>query len=344
MYNAEENQPIDVTIIIPCRNEEGLIPRCLNSLINNDYPKDKIEVLVIDGISEDKTREIIREYSRKCSFIKLLENPKKFTNFAFNIGIRESMGEIIMIMGAHASYEKNYISECVKCLKEYNADNVGGVIKTLPREKTLIAKAIAICLSHSFGVGDSYFRKGSDKPKWVDTVFGGCYKKEVFKKIGFFNENLIRNQDMEFNLRLKKNGGKILLVPNIIAYYYPDSNFRDFFKHNFKDGLWVTYPLKYGIKAFSWRHLIALVFVSSLMGSIIFAFFCRLFLWLFLVIIGTYLVVNFFFSVQVAKKEKSLEYLLTMPMAFGIRHISYGLGSIWGLIKKIKHENSFHPT
>ena len=334
MKNSLKSNLPSVSIIIPCRNEEKYIGKCLDSILSQDYPKERLEVLVVDGMSEDKTRETIKnfQFSNPNFQLRLLDNPKKFTNFAFNMGIKESKGEIIMLMGAHAGYEKDYISKCVKYLKEYNVDNVGGIMLTLPRDNTLIAKAIAISLSHPFGAGNSYFRIGSEKPRWVDTVFGGCYKREVFEKIGLFNENLIRNQDFEFNLRLRRAGGKILLVPNIVSYYYPKSNLRDFFMHNFKDGFSITHPLKLGVRAFSWRHLMPLIFVLGLTGTGILGIFFPIFVWFFLVILGLYLLVNFYFSCEISIKEKNWKYFFVMPTVFAARHIGYGLGSIWGLI------------
>jgi len=325
-----------VSVIIPCRNEEKYIEECLDSVINQDYPKEKLEVLVVDGMSEDRTREVIEKYTKQYLFIKLLNNPKKITPVAFNIGVKNSNGDFIIIMGAHSVYERDYISKCVKYSNEYNADNVGGIWKIVPREKTLVAKSIAFASSSIFGAGDAYYRSGySGKPKWVDTVFGGCYRREVFNKIGLFNENLLRSQDMEFNLRLKKAGGKILLAPDIISYYYPKSNLKDFFVHNFEDGVWITYPLKFRIKAFCWRHLMPLIFVSSLIGTIILGTFTPIFFWLFLTIIVMYLLTNIYFSMKIAAKQKDIRYLFLIPVAFATRHIGYGLGSVWGLIKLI---------
>ena len=307
---------IFISVIIPCRNEEKYIGECLDTILSQDYPKDKMEILVIDGMSEDKTREIVKEYSKKYSFIKLLENPQKFTPFALNIGIKEARGDYIVRMDAHAGYEIDYISKCVKYLQEYDADNVGGAMKTLAREKTLAAKAIALCLSHPFGVGGSQFRQGIAKPKWVDTVFGGCYKKEVFDKVGLFNEDLIRSQDIEFNLRLKKAGGKILLHPEIISYYYPKSNLNDFFMHNIKDGIWTTLPLKFVKIPLKLRHYIPLIFILTLPLSI----------W-------PYIFLSLFFSAQIAFREKDFRLFFVTPLVFGVRHIGYGLGSVIGLIK-----------
>lgn len=322
-----------VSIIVPCRNEEKFISKCLDSIILQDFPKDKLEVLVVDGMSEDGTREILKKYQREHPFIKVLDNVKKITPSALNIGIENSKGEIIIRMDSHADYQKDYISKCVRYLKEYNADNVGGIIRTLPAKDNIIAKAIAISLSHFFGAGGSYFRTGAEKPKWVDTVFGGCYKKEVFKRVGLFNENLVRSQDMEFNLRLKKAGGKILLASDIISCYYPKSSIKDFFVHNIKDGIWAVYPLKFVRLPLRLRHYIPLIFVLSLLGTGLLAIFFSVFFWLFISIICFYLLAAVYFSVKTAVKEKKIGLFVVLPIVFAARHIGYGLGSIWGLMK-----------
>lgn len=315
-----------VSIIIPCRNEEKFIGQCLDSIIKQDYPKEILEVLVVDGASQDKTRKIVESYK-----LKLLDNPQKFTPFGLNIGIKNAKGEVIIRMDAHANYEKDYISQCVKYLREYNADNVGGVIRTLPSQDTTEAKAIAAVLSSSLGAA-SLFRLGAKKPGEVDTVFGGCYKKEVFSKVGLFDERMIRSQDIEFNKRLKKAGGKIILVPDIVSVYYPQSTFKGFLKHNFSDGFWVTYPLKFGVRYFSLRHLAPLFLTLGTLGSLIFgllSFFGRL---IFVLIFGSYLlfICLTIFKISPKKRLKYFPYLMT---AVFIRHFGYGSGSIIGLIK-----------
>ncbi|MDD5606582.1 MAG: glycosyltransferase family 2 protein [Candidatus Pacebacteria bacterium] len=326
-----------ISIIIPCRNEEIFIGKCLGSLLEQDWPKDRMEILVVDGSSEDKTKEIIHEYSKRYPFIRLLNNPNKFTPFAFNIGVKESKGELIFLMSAHAGYKKDYISKCVKYLEEHNADNIGGIMKTLPRENTLISRAIVLALSSSFGVGNSKFRKGAVKPMWVDTVFGGCYRKEVFNKIGLFNENLIRSQDMEFNIRLKKAGGKILLHPEIISYYYPKAtNLIKFFLYNIKNGIWIIYSSKFTKKTLRIRHYISFLFVLALLITGLLGIFNLYFWFIFLFILTLYFLINFYFSIKIAIKEKELKYIFIMPIAFMSRHISYGIGSFLGIIKLLK--------
>lgn len=332
-----------ISMIIPCRNEEDFIAKCLDSIIDTDFPKENLEVLVIDGDSEDKTRKIVKEYIEKNPFIKLLDNPKKFTPFALNIGIREAKGDIIIRVDAHSQYDPDYISKSVNYLLEYKKDNkrpdnVGGVIK-IPsiKDTTIEARAIALCLSHPFGSA-SLFRLGVKEPRWSDTVFGGCYKREVFNKYmpSPFNENLIRSQDLEFNLRLKRDGGNILLVPNISFTYYPKSSFWEFFRHNFEDGIWATYPLKFTKTLFQIRHYIPFIFVLSLLVTGLLGNFSSIFFMLFLFIIGLYFSISVYFSNKIADQEENRKYFFLMLKAFASRHLGYGLGSIWGLIKVIK--------
>ena len=338
--NKIDHNKFTISLIIPCRNEEKFIGGCLNSIIANDYPKDKLEILVIDGLSEDRTREIVKRYIGQYSYIKLLNNSKKYTPYAFNIGIKYSKADIIMIMGAHATYENDYISKCIKYLYEYNADNTGGVWKIVPRSNTIVGKSIALALSNFFGGGNAYYRTGNFKePKWVDTVFGGCYKREIFEKIGYFNENLIRTQDLEFNLRLRKSGGRILLCPDIVAYYIIRSDIRSFCRYNFINSFWVTYPRRFlPYMPVSWRHLVPLLFVISLTLALLLSLLSSFFFWLFLSIAGVYLLSNLIFSFMIAFREKNIGYMFVVPVLFALLHVGYGLGSLWGLIKSYQKE------
>lgn len=325
-----------VSIIIPCRNEEQFIAKCLDSVIANNYPKNKIEILVIDGMSEDGTREIIKRYVQTYPFIRPLDNQKQIAPVAQNIGINNAKHEIIMIMDAHAAYEKDYIIKLVNILNEYDTDNVGGKLTIVPRENTLIAKAIVTALSHPFGVGNSSYRIESSKQASLidaDTVPFGCFKKEIFKKIGPFDENLARSYDLDFNVRLKRAGGKILLNPKAKIFYFARSNYISFCKHNFWNGIWVLFPLKFGKAAFFKRHLIPFFFVLSLIVFQIFSFLHQVSLMLFIIISGTYLLTNIYFSCNIAFKKRDIRYFFMMSVIFASLHISYGLGSLWGGIK-----------
>jgi cellulose synthase/poly-beta-1,6-N-acetylglucosamine synthase-like glycosyltransferase len=321
-----------LSIIIPCRNEERFIARCLDSIIANDYPKDRLEVLVVDGMSEDRTREIVEAYARQYCFVRLLDNPGKIPSAAFNRGVAAASGDIVMLMSSHSTYPKDYISKCVKYLEEYEADNVGGVLKVVPGAGTAIARGIAVALSHPFGSGNAYVKVGSEEPRWADTAAFGCYRKEVFERIGPFNENLAGSSDLDFNKRLKAAGGKILLVPEIVINYYADPDLKAFWWHNFSDGVWATYVLKFRSKAFSWRHWVPLAFVSSLIGSAAVGAVFPPALWLCLAIGGFYGLVNVGVSTAIAVCERDVRYLWTLPIVFATRHLAHGVGALWGLI------------
>jgi len=308
-----------VSVIVPCLNEEQHIAECLESIIANDYPKDKLEILVVDGGSTDKTRGIVKSYGEQFSVIQLLDNPRVITPAAMNIGIANAKGDIIIKMDAHSVYAKDYISKCVWHLQESGADNVGGVLQSVPANNTLMAKAIAICLSHVFGTGGSYFRTGASEPKEVDTVAFGCYRREVFDKIGLYDERMAKTEDLELNSRLRKAGGRIMLFPDIRASYYPSSDtLGSFFTHNVADGIWATFPMRYGFQV-SFRHLIPLIFVLTLPLSI----------W-------PYIPISLFFSASVAFREKDFRLFFAMPLAFAARHIGYGIGSLLGLVRLLR--------
>ena len=336
----ERNLPL-VSVVVPCRNEEKFIGQCLESIIRQDYPKEKLEVLVVDGMSDDKTRGIIDDYCQKYSFIKLLDNHYKFTPFALNIGIKKSSGKIIVRMDAHADYAKDYVSRCIGAMNDSGADNVGGRVMVMPRDNSLASRAIALCLSSFFGAGNAIYKiKTAKKPVEVDTVFCGCYKREVFDKIGLFNERMIRSQDMELNIRLKKSGAKIIIFPDIIVNYYPKSNFREFFVHNFWDGVWAVYPLKFVKMPFKLRHYIPLIFFLGLFSLSMIALFWRPAILVLAVSIVFYFAVSLCFSLGIAIREKDWRYVFLMPIAFAIRHFGYGAGSAWGMIKLVTPQNN----
>ena len=324
-----------VSVVIPCRNEEEFIGECLESIIANNYPVDRLEVLVVDGMSEDGTRAIIGDYVEEYSFVRLLDNPKRVTPSALNIGVANAMGEIIMRMDAHTFYEKDYIVRCIHLLGETKADNVGGKWKILPRNNSLIAKAIVKSLSHRFGVGNTYYRmEGLQEPRYVDTVPFFCCRKDLFSRVGLFNEDLVRGQDMEFSLRLKKAGCRTLLVPDIVSYYYARSDLKSFLKHNWTNGVWAIIPFSYSdVMPVSWRHLVPLIFVLLLLGTAAMGFFSNASFLLFFAIAVVYALASIVASVQIAWKGRDHRYFFLMPFVFGMLHFGYGLGSLKGVIQ-----------
>jgi GT2 family glycosyltransferase len=321
-----------VSVIVPCREEGKFIQQALDSIVANDFPKERLEVLVVDGMSEDDSRPIISQYVSRYPFMRLIDNPRKITSAALNTGIAQAKGSAILWMSAHNRYEKNYISRCVECLGKYEADNVGGVIIAVPRELSLIGRAIVDALGHRFGVGSSYFRVHTDEPRYVDTVFGGCYRRDVFDRVGLFNEKLVRGQDMEFNLRLRKAGGRILLVPDIVSHYYARSDMVSFIEHNFRNGEWAVLPFLYSpVMPVRPRHLVPLGFLLSHGVLAAAAPFSALGLSCLIAVAAVYAGTSLLASAQIAVRERNPAYLFMMPVVFLNLHFWYGLGSLKGL-------------
>jgi glycosyltransferase involved in cell wall biosynthesis len=321
-----------VSVVIPCRNEVGFIRRCLESIVDQDYPRDRLEVVVVDGMSSDGTREITHEFAQGYPHIRLLDNPRVVTSCGLNIGIRQARGEVIMRADVHSAYPADYLSGCVMRLLDYGADNVGGVLITKPGADTLMARAIGLALSHPIGAGDAYFRIGTRAPRWVDTVPFGCYRREVFTRIGLFDERLGRNQDIEFNHRLRKGGGRILLCPDIRSTYFARSTLRDLWKQSFSNGLWNIRTILIAPGALSWRHFVPLAFVLGLLGGALLSAVLPI-LWVFWALgAGSYVILIAVASTNIARRPGP-RYLPLMPIVFGTLHLSYGLGSLWGLVR-----------
>ena len=327
--------PPFVSVIIPCRNEEKFVARCLDSILANDYPTDQLEVLVVDGMSEDGTRAIVKQYAQAYGLVRLLDNPKSIIPAAMNIGIRNACGDIIIKMDAHSVYPLDYVSKCVKYLMEYDADNVGGVLVSKGRDESAIAKAIALALAHPFGSGNSHFRVGSRELRFSDTAAFGCYRRDVFGRVGLYNEELVRSSDMDLNTRLRRAGGKILLVPQIVAYYYPRSRLGDFFMRNIVDGFWALYPLKFGGRGVRPRHVVPLACLLTLLAALAAATLASVLRWVLPAVLGLYAVATLAVSVPVVRREREPWLLVLLPIAFGTRHLAYAIGSLCGIVRAV---------
>lgn len=321
-----------LSVIIPSRNEEQFIAQCLDSIIRNDYPTDRLEILVVDGMSTDATLSIISSYAGQYSCVKILRNPREITPAALNLGINASVGDFICRIDAHARVSPDYLRRCVERLRKGDADNVGGAMRTLPYDSSVWACSIALCMGHKFGAGDSVFRTGTGHPTFTDTVFGGCYRKEVFGRIGMFNENLPRTQDIEFNQRLRKSGGRILLDPAIKCDYFASPSLRSFARHNFDDGVWSILPFAYSkVVPVRPRHLVPFVFITAMIGLAAFGFWfwpARLAL---IIEWAIYVGASLVFSLELSRRQREIATVFTMPLVFAVRHFAYGFGSIWGV-------------
>lgn len=295
-----------VSVVIPCLRERMHIGAALDSVVAQDYPKERLEVLVVDGMSEDGTREIVEEFSQRYPFIQLLDNPKRITPAPLNVGIQNARGEIVVRMDAHTTYEADYVSRCEKALRENDVDVVGGVLQVVPDKDTFVGRAIALTQSDSFGVGNAYHKVGhATEQRQVDTVPFGSYRRTLFNQIGLFDEGLPRSEDADFHLRVKAAGGEILLVPSIVSHYRVRSTFAAFSKHSLHNGYLVTYFLKNGSRAFFWRHLVPLAFVSSVLISDALALFYPIFLWPLATVLSVYFLVNAVASFRVAIRQRT---------------------------------------
>jgi glycosyltransferase involved in cell wall biosynthesis len=317
---------------MPCRNESRYIRHCLDSVLNNGFPLDQLEILVVDGESEDGTPAIVEEYARRHQCVRLLRNPQRIIPAGLNVGVRAARGAVIMRMDAHATYGPGYVEKCVAALGDHDADNVGGVWVVAPTQAGAVAQAIAITLSHYFGIGDAQYRLGAKRPVEADTVPFGCYRRNVFERIGYFDENLRRGEDMDFNRRLKAAGGRIVLVPDAVCYYHPRSTLSTFFRHNFWNGIWVFYPLRYGRVAFSLRHVVPGVFVLALIASLTAGLFWRPMHVTAALVAGVYLAVSFQQGLVLAWSRRAWYLAAVLPVTFAALHLAYGLGTVAGLI------------
>lgn len=317
-----------VSVIIPCRNEAKFIAPCLDSILAQDYPHDKLEVLVVDGMSSDGTRAIVQEYHQRYEFIKLIDNPGQITPKALNLGVSNSRGEIIAIMGAHTEYASDYLTQCVRVLEETGADNVGGPART--KARSYLQQAIAIGFETPFAVGGSRSHS-QDYEGEIDTVTYGCYRREVFDKIGYFDEELVRNQDDEFNFRLRKAGGKIWQSPAIKSWYYPRDTLKGLFRQYIQYGYWKVRVIQKHKMPAAIRHVIPGAFVLALLATGILGIFCKIMRMLLVTILGLYLLVTVKAAIDACYKHKVWKYCWIMPLVIMTYHFGYG----WGFLKGI---------
>jgi glycosyltransferase involved in cell wall biosynthesis len=296
-------------------------------------PHDEYEILVVDGESTDKTREIVAEYEKKYPLIKLIPNPKKITPAAFNLGIRHAKGKYVIVIGAHASYSEGYVARCAAYVERDGIQYGGGIIDTVPRTSGFMARAICLTITHPFGVGNSLMRTGSTEPIEADTAAMGCYPKDLFEKIGYFNENLKHSQDIELNRRIKREGGRIMVYPDLICTYYARSELWDVITYTIKNGRWAILPFIWVESPVALRHLVPLFFaLYLLLGPL----FCLAFpvLWFgYFGVMVLYLSLATKASIEVCRRENNWTYLPCLPILFFLHHLCYGIGSIWGVLQ-----------
>lgn len=323
-----------VSLIIPTYNEEKYIGSVIDSIYLQDYPKELMEVIFVDGMSVDGTRDIILQSDLDDIMnVKVLDNPRKTAPCAVNIGIMASTGDYIIRMDAHSEYYSDYVRKCVETLHTVDADNAGGIIIT--ENKGYIGKANSLVVSSKFGVGNSGFRTNGDSG-FVDTVPFGAFPRKTFEKYGLFDERLARNEDNEMNYRIRSNGGKVYMNRDIKAVYHNRDSVSGLLKMAFSNGRWNIYTFFLCPGAMSLRHFIPFIFVLSL---IILPFLACLpsvtgmaVKILFMTEIFIYILLDIIFSVMQSGRN-GVRFFPALIFLYPCFHIVYGMGSVVGIIK-----------
>ena len=331
-----------VSAVLPCRNEVGHIEAAVRSVLAQEPPEGGFEVLAVDGMSDDGTRKILAQLAAGDPRLRVLDNPRRITPVAMNIGIRASRGRYVAIMGSHNRYAPDYLAKAVAFLdRRRDVDNVGGSM--FADGVSYLQKAVAVAFHHPFGVGGARWHDPSyDGP--ADTVFGGVYRREVFERIGLFDESLVRNQDDELNLRLTRAGGTIWHSPEIRSWYSPRGNLSQLFRQYRQYGYWKIPVIRKHRLPASIRHVIPALFVAALLfglaASVGFGFSALAFGFLhglaglsaafFAMLLGCYLIVSTLASVHAAARSR-WRYFPVLPLIFGCLHLGYGVGSLEGI-------------
>jgi glycosyltransferase involved in cell wall biosynthesis len=319
-----------LTVVMPCRNEARYIGACLESILETRYPLDRLEVLVVDGQSTDGTRDIVAAFAAQQPVIRLLDNPQQVVPTALNIGIQAASGEVIARMDAHVLYPPEYLPRLVQGLQEHRVDNIGGCVVTLPADGTVTARAIAIALSHPFGVGNSTFRIGARTACLVDTVPFGCYPREVFQRVGTFDQEMVRNQDDEFNNRIIRKGGRVMLLPDVVCYYYARGSLRQLSRMYYQYGAFKPLAARKSGGITTLRQLIPAVFVTALGASLLGMLFWSWSRGAAALIGGAYALGVLGCAVRVARRH-GFRCAVALAGVFAVLHTSYGVGFLRGL-------------
>ena len=326
----------EVSVIVPCYNEEPTINLLLEAVYRQTFPKEKMEVVIADGMSTDRTREKVQEFSGSHPDLPiiLVDNPKRIIPAALNRAINASHGEFIVRLDAHSMPSQDYVARSVRQLQDGKAENIGGVWKIKPGNDTWIAKSISLAASHPLGVGNALYRY-TTKAQFVDTVPFGAFRRELFDQVGFFDESLLTNEDYEFNTRIRNNGGRIWLDPMIQSTYFSRANLRDLGRQYLRYGYWKLRMLRRYPGTLRWRQALPPLFVLSTLVLLLLSIAFKDSL----ILLGTEL---FFYGLilvamswPIAHREKDFRLLAGIPLAIITMHYCWGAGFLWSLIKSI---------
>ncbi len=321
-----------VSIVIPCYQERDFIRGCLQSVLAFDLPPDTTtEIMVVDGMSSDGTRETIQELAAADARIRLVDNPKRIQSAALNLGITLGRGQYMVRLDAHSVYPRDYLAQLLETARRTGADNTGGIVKTLRRGSGFQAGLVQALITHRFGVGNSGFRTGRVEGP-ADTVPYGCFRTALFDRIGLFDERLQRAQDYEMNRRTIAAGGKVWCNPEIQIDYYPQPDLRTFLaKQAMLEAPYNAYMWYLAPYSFAARHAITGIFTVGVIGGLLLSPFVPRVRWIFLGVMILYFLLALIASVQQAARYRDARYILTLPPAFFLYHFLHGLGLLAGL-------------
>jgi glycosyltransferase involved in cell wall biosynthesis len=320
-----------VSIIVPCRNERRHIAGLVESLVANDYPADRREMLIVDGMSDDGTREVLDQLAGRHEELRVVDNPDRTTPAALNRGIEAARGEIIVRADAHALYPPEYVRRLVEALEATGAGNVGGRKRFVPGGPGAVAAAIALALGHPFGSGGARYRQPTSAVIPVDTVPFGCFPRRVFDRVGLFDAELIRNQDDEFNARLLRAGEQVLLVPGVQVDFFARTSLRQLWRMHYQYGLFKPLVVRKLGGLPTLRQLgpagFLLALLMAAVGAILTPAVGRPLL---AVLAGAYLLASLLVAGSTAVRSGRASAWL-MPLAFGAMHFGYACGYLAGL-------------
>lgn len=327
-----------VTVVCPIYNEIHYIDAFIASVAAQDYPKELLEVLLVDGMSSDGTRDRIADLIVRYPYMRMLDNPKRIAPCAMNIGIRMSKADVVIRLDAHSTYPANYFSVLIEQLFELGADNVGGVWNTMPTKDSSVCHAIALASSHPLGVGTSTHKIGTDSICEADTVPFGCFRRNVFDRVGLYDETFSRAEDCELNARIRNNGGKVFLIPQIRIDYYARDTFSKMRRMYFQYGMFKPLANKKLGHAVNWRQFMPVLFLIALVVGIILSPFFNVVAICFACMLGLYLALSLLVGLQYTITKRMWPLLFLMPYTFFNMHICYGSGHIVGMYKVWLHK------
>ncbi len=323
-----------VDIIIPVFNEEAYLQKCLESVLEFERPAGLSWVIfIVDGDSQDRTREIALEFAARYPEIQVLANPGRIQSCGLNLAIRSGRGEYVLRLDAHATYPKNYLRLCLETIMRTRADNVGGVFITHPGGTSYGAQLVQALSTHRFGVGNAGYRLDAMEGS-ADTVPYGFFTREVFNRLGLFDERLVRGQDYEFNRRIRASGGTVWLNPAIQVHYHNQPTLAAFLKKQLgKEGPYNAYLWYLAPYAVSIRHGITGAFVLGVCLGAALCRFTPIIFWPFAVVFGFYWLMALIAGVQQALRYHEWHHVLAVPVGLFLFHFCHGLGFLIGLVR-----------